>query len=98
MRASLRTLLLAAGAAISTWAADRTVSGHIYDIQTGQVVSGASITFIEETGARVVRQATSDSSGAYSVQLPEGTYDVLATKTDGEKQRELRTWLILTGD
>ncbi len=98
MTASVRTLLLAAGAAMSTWAADRTVSGHTYDIQTGQVVPGASITFFEETGARVVRQATSDSSGAYSVPLPEGTYDVLATKTDGEKQRELRTWLILTGD
>jgi hypothetical protein len=98
MKLLVCTVMLAAGTAAGAWAADHRVQGHVYDIETGQIVPSASLTFFEETGDRVVRQTASDNMGAYSILLPEGTYNVLATKTEGEKQRELRLWMVLTND
>jgi hypothetical protein len=79
-------------------AADRSVKGQVFDIVTGEVLPGASITFFQQTGDRTVKTVVAGPDGAYTVTLPDGTYVVVATKTDGVRQRELRRFFFLSAD
>jgi hypothetical protein len=48
-----------------------TLSGHIYDAETGETMIGAKIFF-----PQLSKGAVSNSYGFYSISIPEGTYDL----------------------
>ncbi len=56
-----------------------TLSGHIYDAETGETMIGAKLFFPE-----LSKGGVSNSYGFYSISLPEGTYDLQITYTGYE--------------
>jgi hypothetical protein len=56
-----------------------TVSGHIYDAETGETMIGAKLFFPE-----LAKGGVSNAYGFYSVSLPEGTYDLQINYTGYE--------------
>ncbi|MGE0867300.1 MAG: carboxypeptidase-like regulatory domain-containing protein [Kofleriaceae bacterium] len=63
------------------------VRGEITDAKTGRRLSGATVT-ASRPGEDAVFTTLSDSSGGYSIQLPEGTYTIGVFTADREFERK----------
>lgn len=60
-----------------------TLSGHVYDFETGETMIGAKLFFPE-----LSKGAVTNSYGFFSVSLPEGTYDLQLNYTGYETIKE----------
>jgi hypothetical protein len=73
--------LLAAGIAFSQGTQSGAISGSVRDT-TGAVISGATVTVVNDATKNVERTATTTSDGLFSASLlPPGSYTVTITKT-----------------
>ena len=64
-----------------------TFSGTVAD-SDGNPLSGATVEFVEN--GTTVTTATTDSNGAYSVEVPSGNYEITATAPDYQAETETR--------
>jgi hypothetical protein len=58
------------------------VRGHVTDANDHNAIAGVTVKALQ--GTTTVRQASTDASGAYNMQVPVGTYTIEASKTNYE--------------